>query len=1153
MATNRFGGIPLEEETQVLNRFGGISLDEPTQTLEEVPERSFAEMGTDFATSYGIGSNQLLKMGGDLYGLATGDFDNWASQQGQRGIEFFEDTKSETLKTLERNRQVRVANADGEFAKAGTMFWETVTSPSLFASFAFEQAPLLLTTMGAGTAVGAGAKVLGATATTAGKAATAGAISAGGVMQGADVGSDAYNKLLKLPDEVWGVNEQYKAKIAQGTDAETAKQDIALELSRDSAIGAGIVSLGLNMIPGAAKLEKALVGVKRSGAGGLQGFAKGFAGEATAEGLEEGYGALRSNIAAKKIDPSIDITKGVGEAAGMGAAAGFFGGAAGLQGRDPKSNREIIEDLGNTSEAIQAAPTVDAALETANNIVGGEVAAKIGEQEAAEAAEAIEAIVTPPIDIAPVPEITPVPEIAPTLEVTPEPKGGTFGGLDIAAEPGVITPTEPAKPVTEEERITKEIDIQTKARARVAEEQRQQQIAAPQEAVISELVLSKDVPQFKAGATEEGVVEPLGGTFDRAGVGPIQVWVRKDGTKEVITGRHRLDLAKRSGMTTIPAQFHREDEGFDLKQAKALDATLNIREGQGQVKDYINFIKDTDMTEQQAEAQGILARNTGQQAFAIAKKGSDLLVDAHSQGIVSDNAAVKISEAAPNNEALQVVGLKAIEDGKPVNVAVNMVKAVSTMAPTEPQEGDLFGFDTGAIQQAEDMAKAAARKQAEIQRSLSAVQGAAKRPELAAKEGVDIKDPAALKARIKELKAEKAKWAEWHTDPKLVSELKGEVQGVPVTEPVPEPVQELKDREVVEHPIDIEVLDTFKTSKDAVEWLSTSAKDPVFRAIASQIKDVIGTDIGFRLRGEGKRKRHTRRGVYTVGQNRFTGEIVSREIGIFKQGMQEATVTHELIHAATASLIDKPKTDAQVKAVTDLKQVKFDVDRIIKTDIEQFSTLNPREQNAFMSVGNSLHEFVTYSLTNPGFQSALKKLKFKGEKISIFNKLSNVIKNLLGVKIESTVFARALEASSSVLESATKVTATQPAPDTRTKSQISKDTAQELRKEAYKATLKASGDLATKTGYAGFIKDMKARYKEANAKLPKETIQGREDFTQFIQAQSGQKVSLSDIKLTRKITGKDGKIQVAQGSADVILRQTKKKRDVVLKLLRCVQ
>jgi hypothetical protein len=105
------------------------------------------------------------------------------------------------------------------------------------------------------------------------------------------------------------------------------------------------------------------------------------------------------------------------------------------------------------------------------------------------------------------------------------------------------------------------------------------------EVPLKDLTLSKDVPQFKMGADEKGVVEPLGGKFERTGVAPIQVWHRNDGRLEVISGRHRLDLARRSGEKTIPAQIHDEAQGFTPQMAAVLDAELNIRDGQGKGKD----------------------------------------------------------------------------------------------------------------------------------------------------------------------------------------------------------------------------------------------------------------------------------------------------------------------------------------------------------------------------------------------------------------------------------------------------------------------------------------------------------------------------------------------------------------------------------------
>ena len=294
------------------------------------------------------------------------------------------------------------------------------------------------------------------------------------------------------------------------------------------------------------------------------------------------------------------------------------------------------------------------------------------------------------------------------------------------------------------------------------------------EAPIDEVTLSEDVPQFKEGAGKEGVVEPLGGKFERTGVAPIQVWVREDGRKEVISGRHRLDLAKRSGETTIPAQYHYESEGFGADKAAALDAILNIREGQGKVKDYVDFIQATKLTEKEANAQGILARATGKRAFTIADSGSDTLIASHRANQLSDEAATRIAKAAPKNDALQAVGIKAIQDGKPIHMAENLVKAVASMTTdTQQASEDLFGFDDSAMKEAVELARKASKKQAEIQRTLTAVTGAAKNPALARKEGIDIKDPDAILKKVKFLKSKKKAWDNWHTNPQLMAQLKG--------------------------------------------------------------------------------------------------------------------------------------------------------------------------------------------------------------------------------------------------------------------------------------------------------------------------------------------------------------------------------------------
>jgi len=301
------------------------------------------------------------------------------------------------------------------------------------------------------------------------------------------------------------------------------------------------------------------------------------------------------------------------------------------------------------------------------------------------------------------------------------------------------------------------------------------------EVPVSQLQLSEDVPQFKADANKEGIVEPLGGKFERTGVAPIQVWRREDGRMEVISGRHRFDLAKRSGEETIPAQIHDEKAGFTKDMAAVLDAELNIRDGQGKVKDYVNYFKGTGLDQETAESRGLLARSPGKRAFTIANQGSDELIAGVRSDKVGDEAAYLIALNAPNDPRLQGVGIKAIQDGKAASNAVNLMQAVKALASEADTTTDMFGFDDSAMKEAEDMAKIAASKQREVQTRLSAITGAAKNPAVAKAEGIDVRDPEAVKRRINELRQLKTSWDNWSTNPNLISEIRT-ARGAPAPE-----------------------------------------------------------------------------------------------------------------------------------------------------------------------------------------------------------------------------------------------------------------------------------------------------------------------------------------------------------------------------------
>lgn len=295
-----------------------------------------------------------------------------------------------------------------------------------------------------------------------------------------------------------------------------------------------------------------------------------------------------------------------------------------------------------------------------------------------------------------------------------------------------------------------------------------------QEVPIAELSLSKDVPQFKEGADSAGVVEPLVGKYDRLGTGPIIVWERANGAREVISGRHRFDLAKRTGELSIPAQVVREADGFTRQHAITTDAELNIRDGQGSIKDYANYIRNAGLTETEAEQRGIRARAKGRSGWTIGTQAGETVFELHANDKLTDQAAEQIARAAPGNEALQRIGAQSVLDGGSIDLSVNLMRVMQSEIGTAPQgtQLDLFGKDDSAMQAMRDQARRAAKIQSGIREQVSAAAGAAKNPKAAAKLGVNVNDPAAVQAKLTELRAELARWENWPMHEDLRAQVK---------------------------------------------------------------------------------------------------------------------------------------------------------------------------------------------------------------------------------------------------------------------------------------------------------------------------------------------------------------------------------------------
>ncbi|MES1979724.1 MAG: hypothetical protein V4451_16920 [Pseudomonadota bacterium] len=412
------------------------------------------------------------------------------------------------------------------------------------------------------------------------------------------------------------------------------------------------------------------------------------------------------------------------------------------------------------------------------------------------------------------------------------------------------------------------------------------------ETPLSAIKLSKDVPQFKGGADAAGVVEPLGGKFDRTGVAPVQLWERLDGSIEVISGRHRLDLARRSGEQTIPSQIHKESEGFTAVRAAALDAELNIRDGQGKVKDYVQYFQGNGLTRAEAESRGLLARATGQRAYTIATDGGPELITAHRAGAVGDDAAMAIARTAPGDARLQAVGIKLIQDGKTIANATNTMQAVRSMAGGRADTtGDMFGFDDSAMKEAEKMAAFVSRRQRELSENLAAVQGAAKRPEIAKRLGVDIKDPQGLQKRIAELQAERSSWDSWSTSPELVARIRSEL-GL-------DPVQLPTER---------------KLAPDLQRMYDDAARvKPVFDERLAQVADSLGAELKLAAikgtdRAEAKVKADYK-GDATQLKDLVRGTVVVRHLGEVERAIAELQTRFDTLESGYRNGLTQESTD----------------------------------------------------------------------------------------------------------------------------------------------------------------------------------------------------------------------------------------------------
>jgi|GEM_PF-7088611 len=281
------------------------------------------------------------------------------------------------------------------------------------------------------------------------------------------------------------------------------------------------------------------------------------------------------------------------------------------------------------------------------------------------------------------------------------------------------------------------------------------------EVPVKDIKLSKDVPNFKENAdVDTGVVDKLGGGYERLGTAPIVVWERLNGDLEVITGRHRLDLANRNKELTIPSQIVREADGFTVENAKTFDAESNIRDGNGSIRDYSHFFKNSpELTYEQALERGLLAREKGIEGWHLGKNAHEELYDLYRNNQIGKDKAVAIARNAPSNPDVQRAALKRAKTLNTSELSMftrNLDLRYRYDGNINAGDGtgkqlDLFANDSAWMNEIEKISKTQAAMIRENLEKIQSVRSAIKRPEAAKKMGVDVNNPDAIQGEIDRL------------------------------------------------------------------------------------------------------------------------------------------------------------------------------------------------------------------------------------------------------------------------------------------------------------------------------------------------------------------------------------------------------------------
>lgn len=342
----------------------------------------------------------------------------------------------------------------------------------------------------------------------------------------------------------------------------------------------------------------------------------------------------------------------------------------------------------------------------------------------------------------------------------------------------VSEPQEPKEQTHEQEPVP---EAQEQTQEAELKEQEEEEISSgdfPVQSVpVSSLKIDPERFQFKSGADKVSGVDSsnqIGGTFDPKTAGNLLVWEDKNGERFVVNGHHRFKLAKDTGVKNVNVIIEREADGVSAEEARKHGVLTNIRDGQGSVQDYAEFVRAENMDESAAEREGILAREKGRRGFTIGKFSTDNLFSLVKDGSISPGSAAVIADVARKDEALEAAGIAAtIKKNMSDAQLKGYLQLLSRTDRTSNADADLFGFDDSAVKKAEELSRLAAKHIREVGERVRVAKNAVRNPEAAGKMDVNVGKNA--QNMLNDALTEQKRWENWYTDSELYHQLEEEL------------------------------------------------------------------------------------------------------------------------------------------------------------------------------------------------------------------------------------------------------------------------------------------------------------------------------------------------------------------------------------------